>query len=431
MLDAIARPFGALMMLLYNLVGNYGLAIILFALIVKLVLLPFQMKSKRSMMHMSRFAPKLKELEKKYAGNQQKYQQEVAKLYQQEGVNPMSGCLWSLLPFPILIALYGAIRKPITIMMGVSAPLLAEGGAIANMLSKLGYSASSGAYEQIYQSQFITSHFDSFAGLSDKLIALDYNFLGLNLGAVPSFQFWAFDWSNVSVWGPQLGLFLIPVISAVASYLSAMVSQKANPQADSAAGGGTMKTMLLIMPIMSLWIGFSMPAALGIYWICNSVFITIQDLILTKYYTRVLDREDEARMAEVREREAELEQKRQETEKLRAEGKTTKNANTSRKRIQAQEKAREEERIAALERAEKAERRARLGVQEEEKSDSQVGTRMYARGRAYVKDRFRDEMPEAGEAEDAESAELPAAEAVDPAPAAEEAAAAEAAADEK
>lgn len=381
------------------------------------------------MMRMSRFAPKLKELEKKYAGNQQKYQQEVAKLYQQEGVNPMSGCLWSLLPFPILIALYGAIRKPITIMMGVSAPLLAEGGTIANMLSKLGYSAGSGSYEQIYQSQFITSHFDQFAGLSDKLIALDYNFLGLNLGAVPSFRFWAFDWSSVSTWGPQLGLFLIPIISALASYLSAVLSQKANPQADSAAGG-SMKTMLLIMPIMSLWIGFSMPAALGIYWICNSVLAAIQDLILTKHYNRVLDREDAVRMAELRKREEELEQKRQETEKLRAEGKTTKNTNTSRKRIQAQEKAREEARIAALERAEKAERRARLGVQEEEKPDSQVGTRVYARGRAYVKDRFQDEMPEVEEAEGTEPAELPEAEGKNPAPVAE-AAAVETAADEK
>lgn len=177
MLDAIARPFGALMMLLYNLVGNYGIAIILFALIVKLVLLPFQMKSKRSMMRMSRFTPKLKELEKKYAGNQQKYQMEVAKLYKQENVNPMSGCLWSLLPFPILIALYGAIRKPLTIMMGISSSLLAEGGSIADMLSKLGYTAGRSAYEQIYQSQYITANFDSFAGLSDKLIALDYSFL--------------------------------------------------------------------------------------------------------------------------------------------------------------------------------------------------------------------------------------------------------------
>ena len=94
-MNVIAKPFGALMLLLYNLVGNYGLAIFLFALVVNLVLLPFQMKSKRSMMRMSRFTPKLKELEKKYANNQQKYQAEVAKLYKQEKVNPMSGCLWS------------------------------------------------------------------------------------------------------------------------------------------------------------------------------------------------------------------------------------------------------------------------------------------------------------------------------------------------
>ena len=392
-MNVIAKPFGALMLFLYNLVGNYGLAIFLFALVVNLVLLPFQMKSKRSMMRMSRFTPKLKELEKKYANNQQKYQAEVAKLYKQEKVNPMSGCLWSLLPFPILIALYSAIRQPLTTMMGVEEALLQSGGAIYERLTSLGYTIGTGAYEQIHQSQFITAHFESFAGLSDRLIPLDYSFLGLNLGDVPSFQVWNFDWSSAAAWGPALGLFLIPLISAAFSYLSMVVSNKSNPQTEAA--GAQMKTMMLMMPLISLWIGFSMPAALGLYWIFSSVLGAVKDFIMTKYYRRVLDKEDAERIAQEKEREAELERKRQETEKLRAEGKTTKNVNTSKRRLQAQEKAKEDERVAALERADRAARRARLGITEEEKPASQVGNRRYARGRAYVPDRFTN--PEGAE----------------------------------
>ena len=106
-------------MWLYELTGNYGAAIFLFAFVVKVVLLYFSAKSKKSMMRQTRFTPYLKELEARYEGNKQKYQEEVAKLYKEEGINPMGGCLWSLIPFPILLALYQAIRKPITIMMGI------------------------------------------------------------------------------------------------------------------------------------------------------------------------------------------------------------------------------------------------------------------------------------------------------------------------
>ena len=131
----ITVPFNWLLMTLYDFVGNYGLAIILFALIVKLILLPFQMKSKRSMMRTSSLAPKLKELEKKFGDNKQKYQEEVAKIYKEEGIKPMSGCLWSLIPFPILIALYSVIRQPLTHAMGLAAEQIA---AVQDKLVALG-----------------------------------------------------------------------------------------------------------------------------------------------------------------------------------------------------------------------------------------------------------------------------------------------------
>ena len=105
------------MVQLYKLTGNYGVAVILFALGVNLILTPFMAKSKKSTMRTTRLQPKIKELQKRHEGNQQKLSEEMQKLYREEGINPMSGCLWSLIPFPILIALYSVIRQPITRMM--------------------------------------------------------------------------------------------------------------------------------------------------------------------------------------------------------------------------------------------------------------------------------------------------------------------------
>ena len=120
----ICVPFAWLVRLFYNLTNSYGVALILFTLVIKLIMLPFQMKSKKSMMRMSRVSGQMQELQKRYAKNQAKLQEEMQKLYEEEGVNPMSGCLWSLIPFPILIALYSIIRQPITHFMMLSKDVL-------------------------------------------------------------------------------------------------------------------------------------------------------------------------------------------------------------------------------------------------------------------------------------------------------------------
>ena len=295
MLDTIAKPFGWLMMKLYELTGNFGLATILFSLCVTLVLLPFMAKSKKSMMRMTRLTPRIQELQRKHEGNPQKLNEEMARLYREEKANPMSGCLWSLLPFPILLALYRAVVKPLTIMMGVDSALLASGGAIADKLTQLGYAMSNYTtstntfYEEIYKAKFISDHWSDFAGLSDKLVQMDYNFIGLDLSSTPNWKFWTFDLS-AGAWA-VIGLFLIPIISTGLSYLSIYISQKMNPTTATmnAQQQSTNKTMLLMMPLMSLWIGFVMPAAMGLYWIMNSVLGVVRDVVLTKIYKKQMD----------------------------------------------------------------------------------------------------------------------------------------------
>ena len=383
-MDFIAKPFGWLLMWLYELTNNYGVAVFLFALVVKVVLLYFSAKSKKSMMRQSRFTPYLKELEARYEGNKQKYQEEVAKLYKEEGINPMGGCLWSLLPFPILLALYRAIRFPITIMMGVSQEAYAQ---IKELLTSLGFEAAGGAraaaYSQIYESQFITGNFDKFAGISDKLKQLDYGFLGLDLSQQPSFRFWQFTKENGTLWS-QWGLFLIPVIAALLSYLQSKISTAGSPQDPQTAS--TSKTMLLMMPLMSLWLGFVMPGALGLYWIATSVFQIIQDYILTKIFNKQLDAEDADRNARLKAKADEIERKREETKRLREEGMTAANPNTSKRKMQKGEKQK------TLEEANKWENANRPRKAEEEEP-SRVGDRPFARGRAYVADRFGPNAP--------------------------------------
>lgn len=412
MLNSIAKPFGLLLMFLYDLVNNYGLAVILFAVVIKLILLPFQMKSKRGMMQTSRLTPRLKELEKKHAGNKQKYNEEVQKLYREENVKPMSGCLWSLIPLPIMLALFQAIRYPLTIMMGLPAALLEEGGAIAVKLAELGFESKiSAAYVQIEQAQFINTHFGQFQSLAaegiEKLRMIDFSFLGINLGAVPQWNFlWKTDWSDAAVWGPGLIMFLIPVISGALTYLSTKISAAMNKQQQTAAGPDatqqTMGMMNVFMPLMSVYFAFIMPSAIGIYWIASTLLAVIQDTWLTKRYTKIMDAEDAARCELRARKEAELEEKRKETERLKAENPNYANPNVSKKKKQALERQESREKAAEWDKKHKPD-------QEEGDDPARVGTRRYARGRAYSQERFGGDAPPAPDMADEpdEQAALP------------------------
>ena len=386
----ITKPFAWLMLWLYNWTDSYGLAVVLFALIVNLILTPFMAKSKIGSMRMTRVQPKMQELQRRHEGNQQKLQQEMQKLYREEGVNPMSGCLWSLIPFPILIALYSVIRQPLSRMMFIGDDAVE---AIKNFFVESGWYTipeKTDAYFEIKLTDIMHQHWAEFKGLissSDvfsafdlsKLQDIDFTSIGINLGTVPQWKPWADDFS--------FALFLIPVIATLLSWLSMKVSTMSNPQQD-AQTEASMKSMSLMMPIMSLWFCFIMPASMGVYWIANSVFGMARDFILTKIFKKKLDKEDAEKNLARKERERELELNRLETERKHAEGTSEQNANTSKKKIQANQKQKDNERKAAIEKEERAERRERLGIEDNEIPASQVGNRRYARGRAYDPNRY-------------------------------------------
>ena len=352
--NLITLPFAALLRWMYSITGSYGVAIILFSLILKLILLPFQMKSKRSMIRMGKLSEKQQELQKQYAKNQQKYQEEVAKLYQEAGVNPMSGCLWSILPLFVILPLYQSIYRPITHFMGLSETAMET---VRTAAAALGYNAgANNAYEQIALTEFVSSHWESLKNAAPGLINVDFNFLGIDLSSTPGNVFSGFRWE----WA-MIGLVLIPVLAAVTQYLTTVITTKSNGQSQSQQG--SMRVLNLMMPLFSLWWCFSMPAAMGIYWIANSLFIMIQESLLGKFYTQKLKDEEEERAA-----------KREAARQLRME--------EARKRAAEQQE---------LEPKRPKKQPPKSGEKKASTTEAgRVGDRPYARGRSYREDRYEE-----------------------------------------
>lgn len=375
----ICVPFAWLVRLFYNLTNSYGVALILFTLVIKLIMLPFQMKSKKSMMRMSRVSGQMQELQKRYAKNQAKLQEKMQKLYEEEGVNPMSGCLWSLIPFPILIALYSIIRQPITHFMMLSKDVLqtvvqsaADAGVnltnIVMMDKATGTPAlKDGLYQLASYGQINLVKAVQEMGLStpEGWFDMNYNFLGLDLTATP----WEYVKSFTFTWA-VIGVILIPILAGLSQFVFSKLTMKTQPQAD-AAGGASMKSMMYMMPLMSVYIAFIMPAALGVYWIAQSVFSLIQEAILNKTFSAKLSEEEEARFQA---RQADRQRRMEEA------------------RVQEQQRKQEEQKKKTLRekqqaaQAAKAVKAAKAATSTTEAG--RVGDRPYARGRAYKADRY-------------------------------------------
>ncbi len=389
----IMIPFGWILLQLYRLVGNYGVALILFSLFIKLVLLPLSMKSKKSMMKMSRLAPKQKALEEKYGDDKQKYQTELMKLYKEENVSMTGGCLWSLIPMLILIPLYYVVRQPLTYILGLSDDAIQQ---IIAILSSHGITIDETAY---YYQMTVAGHISEFyteikAAVPD-VINMNFNFLGISLSATPTFKFWeqGYSWSSI-------GLFLIPIISGVFNFLSSWLMQKMNAtvatddsgqkdeQAAKMAAQST-KSMMIFMPLMSIYIGFVVPAGLSIYWIAQSLFGMIQDFFLTRYYRKVYDAEDALKAQKAAEAAAIEAEKERRREERRAQLGNNPDPNTSKKKVTAMQAAQEKAKKDAYQAA-RAARRGNTESEPEQPADTLSGDpdRPMARGRSYQPDRY-------------------------------------------
>ena len=391
----ILKPFAWLLLFLYEFFNSYGLALILFGFIVKLILFPVSLKSKKSMIQTSMLSGQLQQLKNQYGKNPERYNQEVQKLYERENVNPMGGCLWSLIPMFVLIGLYYIIREPMTYFMNLSLEQIqtiadhlnwetvavANGwmsqGAMDKLLAKLAEGEitsvfENGAYNQVYLASLINE--GNLATLQalvpqGNLMVINFSFLGLDLSAIPTWKFWA---NGISL--TAIGLTILPLVSTAVSFLSMKVSMATNninnnKQSQNAQMEQTNKMMMWMMPVMSLWIGFTVPAGLTVYWIAQYLVTMIQDVICSKLLKK--DYEAARKAAEERARlEKEEEKKRKEEARLERA-----------RRIEEEKNNKGKKKKAAVKDVEPDQE----GVN---KNDSREGIRAYARGRAYIPNRF-------------------------------------------
>ena len=389
----ILKPFAWLLLTFYNIFNSYGLALILFAIVIKLILFPVSLKSKKSMIQMNLLSGKMQQLQKQYGKDRERYNLEVQKLYEREKVNPMGGCLWSLIPMIVLIALYGIIREPITYFMNLSMDQIKEVAQLLNwdtvavtqgwvtqaMMDKAGGVFENGAYNQLYLLSLINdSNLASLqAALGEAgsgLFVMNFQFLGLDLSLIPTWKFWTggLKWSSI-------GLFLLPLVSTGVSFLSmkvSMATNKMNTKTQNAQMDQTNKIMMWMMPLMSLWIGFTVPAGLSVYWVAQYFVTMAQEVICGRMLKK--DYEAARLAAEERERqEKEEEKRRKEEARLERARRIEEEKQNKGKKKSGQKKKKDEE-------------PNQEGVNKE---DSREGIRAYARGRAYIPSRFGGVTP--------------------------------------
>lgn len=383
-IQLLLTPFVWVLMLFYELFDNYGVALILFAVLVKVILFPLSIKAKRSMIQMNMLNGQMQKLQKMYGNNREKYNMELQRLYEKEKVNPMGGCLWSLLPLVILLPLYAIIRQPLTYLMNLSPDVIAE---VAKVVDWNNAAVSAGwikeaadfanvGYNQLYLASLITpENIGAVQAVAEGARVINFNFLGLNLAQMPQWQFWT--WSSVD-WA-HIGLFLMPIVSAGSGLLFSLIMMKTNAvnkQSENAVANSTNRTMLIISPLMSLWIGFAMPAGLSVYWISQNVLSMLQEFLAGKLLKK--DYEKAAEIAARREAEEKEEEKRRREEERAERARRIEEAknNKGKKKGPKTPKDPDEAKIPA-------------SVREA----SRVGIRAYARGRAYDPYRFSPDGP--------------------------------------
>lgn len=263
--EILGTPLGYIVWALYQVFRNYGISIIIFTVILRLCLVPLAIKQQKSTAKMGAFQPLIQEINKKYANNPQKKNEEIQKLYSEEGYSPMAGCLPMLLQFLVLFGIIDVVYRPLTHMLHLSNDLINQAVGILGGQSSM--------MSQLLVVQDLQSSPEKYASLGQDFVqsvqGLDIHFLGLNLGVTPAL-------TSITI--------LIPIIAGVLSFLQIFISMRSNPMASGMPGGASMKIMMFIMPLISLWITFTVPIGVGIYWITTYLFMTVQVLVLNKIY---------------------------------------------------------------------------------------------------------------------------------------------------
>lgn len=279
--ELLGKPLGWIMYWIYEVVNNYGLSIILFTLLTKIILLPTSYKQQLGSVRMQALNPKLNKLRKKYANNQQKLAEEQQKLYQEEGVNPMGSCLPLIISMILLYGVLDVVYRPLSHILRIpesvleTAKTIIENNDLADKYFK--------TRPELTILGQVKANPDLFSSIRDeyidKILNFDNTFLGIDLGVIPSWKPEVWDKAAVL-------LMLIPITSGLVQLLFTIYSQykqkKMNPDMPNM---GAMKVVMFIMPVFSVWLAFSVPAGVGFYWIWSSVFSFLQSFLLYAYFS--------------------------------------------------------------------------------------------------------------------------------------------------
>ena len=303
--ELIGWPLGWVMWLGYQVLRNYGFALIFFTFVTKMIMFPLTLKQQKSSVKMALIKPKLDNIQKKYANNKEKLNEEMMKLYQEEGYNPMSGCLPLLIQFPILFGLINVVYNPLTHIIRLSKEVIEQGLEIARGMEDILVNVS---MPQISIIQGVKAQPELFSSLLSpeqiqRISNFNMSFLGIDLTAVPTLAL------NT--------LLIIPILSGVTSFLISIQSMR---QTETTAGenGNTMKGMMDIMPLFSLFFCFLVPAGVGLYWGISNVLSYLQSMYMNKKYNPQ-EMAEKARAEQAALEEAERQQRLENRKKARQE----------------------------------------------------------------------------------------------------------------
>ncbi len=275
MLDFIIIPFGWLMKVLYNLVSNYGVALLLFTLITRIVMLPLSIKQQKSMAKMTVYNPLIQEVQKKYANNREKMNEEMTKLYTEYDIKPTMGCGPMIFQMAFVMILYEVIRKPLRFFVGLSSDVYNSVIELANTLM----TPATGATANTFQDAFIINNIQSGgtefmelipAEMYQTIQELDFTLFGLR----------SMDLTQIPEFGWNL-LMLIPLLSAISMIASQFITSLVTGQKMKGAAG----IMMYGMSIWIGWLGFTLPAALSLYWFYANIIGLVQSIVLRKFYS--------------------------------------------------------------------------------------------------------------------------------------------------
>lgn len=275
-------PLGFVMWIIYSVIPNYGIALFVFTLLTRLILFPLAINQQKSSARMAAIQPEVAKIQEKYKGDNNRMNEEMNNLYEKEGYNPMSGCLPMLIQFPILFGLIDVVYNPLSHILRFSKGLIAKA---TQLFGLLGSPVTNPSMLQLDIMTAVKTQpaFFSLLGTSaiTQIMNLDYSFLGMDLTLRPT---------TSMLTGMFKGQFnpvvLIPILSGITSLFMSIYTQKTTA---AATGGddptaGMMKGMMLTIPLMSLWIAFTVPAGVGLYWVYSNILGTVQSLVMNKFY---------------------------------------------------------------------------------------------------------------------------------------------------